>query len=90
MPLLGFSANYEIMPSWRTHASLRYLSVQLSETRGNIFSAEISTEYYFNDNWGIGASLATFDLDVEVKGIVTSTELSWDHSGIQIYAVVKY
>ena len=90
MPLLGLSANYEIIPSWRTHAALRYLSAQIGEYRGDIFVAEIGTEYYFNDNWGIGASFATFDLDVEVKGIIASTELNWDYSSIQLYAVVKY
>lgn len=90
MPLVGFSANYEITSSWRTHASLRYLSVQVGDIDGSIFSAEIGTEYYFNNNWGIGASLTSFDLDVEAKNIITNTALSWDHNGLQIYAVFKY
>ncbi|VAW61464.1 hypothetical protein MNBD_GAMMA08-1748 [hydrothermal vent metagenome] len=90
MPLLGLSINYEITPAWRTHASIRFLSVQLSETEGRIFSADIGGEYYFNDNWGMGLSLSSFDLDVEVKNIITSTSLGWAHNGIQIYAVFKY
>ena len=90
MPLIGISANYEISNSWRTHASLRYLSLQVDEIDGNILSAEAGTEYYFNDNWGIGASLAYFDLDIEVNGIISNSSLSWDHSGIQLYAVFKY
>lgn len=90
MPLIGLSANYEFSSSWRSHASLRYLSVQIDEINGNIFSAEAGSEYYFNDNWGVGASLAYFDLDVEAKGIISNSTLSWDHSGIQLYAVFKY
>jgi len=90
MPLIGLSANYEFSNSWRSHASIRYLSVQIDKINGNIFSAEAGSEYYFNDNWGIGASLAYFDLDIEVNGIISKSTLSWDHSGIQLYAVFKY
>lgn len=90
MPLIGFSANYEISPPWRLQASLRYLSVQIGDTDGRIFSTEIGTEYYFTDNWGIGASISSFDLTVEAKSIISNTLLNWDHNGIQIYAVFKY
>jgi len=90
MPLIGFSANYEIIPSWRSHAAVRYLSVQINETDGRIFSTEIGTEFYFNKNFGIGASLSAFTLQVNVKGIIANTALGWEHDGIQIYAVFKY
>ena len=90
MPLIGLSVNYEISSSWRSHASVRYLDVQIDEIDGSIFSAEAGSEYYFNDNWGIGASLAYFDLDIKVNGIISNSTLSWDHSGIQLYAVFKY
>lgn len=90
MPLIGFSADYEIIPSWRVHGSVRYLSVQLSDIDGRIFSAEVGTEYYFNNNWGVGASLAAFDLDVEVKRLYSSTALGWSHNGAQVYMIFKY
>ncbi|MCW8934839.1 MAG: hypothetical protein OQK98_08950 [Gammaproteobacteria bacterium] len=90
MPLFGLSASYEFSRSWRSHVSLRYLNVQIDETNGSIFSAEAGSEYYFNDNWGIGTSLAYFDLDIEVKDITSKTALNWNHSSIQLYTVFKY
>lgn len=90
MPLIGFSADYEIMPSWRVRGAIRYLRVQLNDIDGRIFSAEIGTEYYFSDNLGIGASLASFDLEVEVKNLYSSTALGWSHNGMQIYMIFKY
>lgn len=90
MPLIGVSANYEISPSWRTHAALRYLNVQLNDVDGRISSAEIGTEYYFNSNWGAGLSINYFDLNVEVNGLLSSTELGWAHNGVQIYLAFKY
>ncbi|RDH82893.1 MAG: hypothetical protein DIZ80_11535 [endosymbiont of Galathealinum brachiosum] len=90
MPLIGLSVNYEIMPSWRTHASFRYLDVLVNDISGRILSLEAGTEYYFNNNWGIGVSIATFELDVEAIGIIGSTALGWSHDGVQIYATFKY
>ncbi len=90
MPLIGFTADYEISPSWRTRASLRYLSLPVGNIDGSILSADAGTEYYFNNNWGVGASLAYFDMSVEVQGLANSAFFNWAHNGIQIYAVYKY
>lgn len=90
MPLFGLSANYEIIPNWRAHAAIRYLSLQVNEINGRIFSTEVGSEYYFNDNVGIGMSLTFFELDIEVERLISNTSLSWSHNGVQVYAVFKY
>ena len=90
MPLIGASAIYQVSPDWRTHAALRYLSVQLNDIDGRIASAEFGTEYYFNENWGAGLSINYFDLDIKTIGLLSSATLGWSHNGIQIYATFKY
>lgn len=90
MPLIGISANYEFSPAWRTHATFRYLSVQIGEIGGRILNAEIGGEYYFNDNWGAGLAVTYFDLDVNSQNIIANTTLGWSHEGVQIYAIFKY
>lgn len=90
MPLLGLSVDYEFSPAWRTHASVRYLSLQLGEIDGRILSAEIGGEYYFNKNWGAGVSMSTFDLSINSQGVFANTALGWSHEGVQIYAIFKY
>ncbi len=90
MPLFGLSATYEISPSWRANASARYFALQVSKVKGSIMSANISTEYYFNSNWGIGAGLSAFSLKVESANVVTSNFFEWSHNSAQLYAVYKY
>jgi len=90
MPLFGLDVNYELNANWRTRASFRYLAVQINEIDGEILSTELATEYYFNNNWGIGASVSAFNLNVNVEGIISTTSLTWAYDGIQLYAVYKY
>lgn len=90
MPLFGFSAAYEISPSWRANAAVRYFALQVSKVKGSIMSASVSTEYYFNANWGMGAGLSAFSLNVESANVVTSNSFEWSHSSAKLYAVYKY
>jgi len=90
MPLIGISGIYEITPDWRANAAIRFLSLQLNDVDGRIISTEIGTEYYFNDNWGAGLSLTYFDLNVDVRNLLSNLSLGWAHNGVQIYATFKY
>lgn len=90
LPLIGIRADYEITPSWRTQAAFRYLNVTVDNIEGEIFTVEIGTEYYFNRNWGLGASLAYVDLNIDITGVLLANSLGWSHDGIQIYGVFKY
>ncbi len=90
MPLLGLNAIYELNSDWRFQASMRYLSVKLNDVDGVIATAEIGAEYYFNSNWGVGMSLSYFDLDITVNSLLSNTNLSWGHNGVQLYATFKY
>jgi len=90
MPLFGLSANYEFSEHWRTRAAVRYLSVQVNDLQGEIFSADIALEYYFNNNWGIGMSLSTFNLDVGTENIISDASIGWSQDSAQIYGAFKY
>ncbi len=90
LPLFGISADYAITPSWRTRAAFRYLTVTVDNIEGEIFTVDIGTEYYFNRNWGLGASLEYVDLNVDITGVLLANSIGWSYDGIQIYGVFKY
>ena len=90
LPLIGIIFDYEIFPSWRTNASISFLSLTIDNIKGNILNAKIGTEYYFGQHWGVGASLGYFDLDVEINGLVFNNSFKWSHNGFQLYGVYKY
>jgi hypothetical protein len=90
LPILGLLLEYEINPSWRVHGTMRYLSVTINEYDGSVFNAEIGTEYFFNKSLGLGVSLTSFALEVDVESIVINGALRWNHNAAQLYMVYKY
>ena len=90
LPILGIVAEYEINPSWRVNGALRYLSVTISEYDGEVFNALVSTDYYFTKSLGVGLSLNSFSLEVDVESIILNGALKWAYNGAQLYVVYKY
>ena len=90
LPLIGFTASYEIMPRWIAHAAARYLDVTISDIEGRILNLNLSTEYYFTKHVGAGAALALFDVSVRHNGVVFYNTLTYEYSGLQAYLAFKY
>ena len=90
LPILGVTTEYEINPSWRLNAELRYLSVTINEYDGRVFNAVVGTDYYFTKSLGVGLSLSSFSLEVDVESIVLNGALTWAYNGAQLYLVYKY
>ena len=90
LPILGVTGEYEINPSWRVNGELRYLSVTIDEYDGRVFNAAIGTDYYFNKSLGVGLSLSSFSLEVDVESLILNGALKWAYNGAQLYVVYKY
>lgn len=90
LPLIGFTASYEINPKWKTHATARYLDVTISDIEGRILNLNLATEYYFTKHIGAGVALALFDVSVRYNGVVFFNTLTYEYSGLQAYMAFKY
>ena len=90
LPIFGVTGEYEINPSWRVNGELRYLSVTINEYDGRIFNATIGTDYYFTKSLGVGFTLSSFSLEVDVESIILNGALTWAYNGAQLYVVYKY
>jgi hypothetical protein len=90
LPLIGFSAGYEITPKWLTHAYARYLDVTISDIEGRILSLNLNTEYYITDYMALGVGYAAFDLSVSHSGVVTFNSLKYSYSGLRAYLKLRY
>lgn len=90
LPLIGFTAGYELNPQWIATASARYLDVTISDIDGRILNLNLSTEYYFTKHVGAGVSLALFDVSVRHNGVVFYNTLTYEYSGLQAYLAFKY
>ncbi|MGB5278477.1 MAG: hypothetical protein WBO73_03220 [Gammaproteobacteria bacterium] len=90
LPILGVTGEYEINPSWRLNGELRYLSATVNEYDGRVFNAVIGTDYYFTKSLGVGLTLSSFSLEVDVESIILNGALKWSYNGAQLYVVYKY
>jgi len=90
LPLIGLTLDYEINDSWRLKAGARFFDVTISDIDGYIFSSNLGTEYYFTRHFGLGATLALFNLSVKHNGVVFINTLTYEYSGAQLYLVYKY
>ena len=90
LPLIGLTLGYEFNDHWRLMAGARFFDVTISNIDGYIFSSSLRTEYYFTRHFGLGASLAAFDLSVKYNGVVFINTLGYEYSGAQLYLTWKY
>ncbi len=90
LPLIGLMGRYEINDSWRIRAQARIFDVTISDIDGYIFSANLGAEYYFTRHFGLGASVATFNLSVRHNGVVFINTLAYEYAGVQAYVALKY
>lgn len=90
MPLIGFTATHEFNPSWRIHGNARYLDLSINNVDGRILNLSAMADYFFTDHWGIGLSLATFEVNVRYEGIAFINNLTYSYEGAQVYLVMKY
>ena len=90
LPLIGLIGAYEFNDKWRVKAAARFFDVTISDIEGYIFSASLSTEYYFTRHIGLGASLASFDLSVKHNGVVFINTLAYEYAGLQAYMTFRY
>ena len=90
LPILGVAGEYEINPSWRLNGELRYLSVTIDEYDGRVFNAVLGTDYYFTKSLGVGLTLSSFSLEVDVESLILNGALKWSYNGAQLYVVYKY
>lgn len=90
LPLVGLTGIYELNSKVRFGGSARYLDVEINNIQGRILSLAVRSDYYFTKHFGVGLSLATFDLNVRQEGIVFNNELSWNYTGAQLFLAYRY
>lgn len=90
LPIVGLSASYEIKPQWLAHAYARYLDVAINDIDGRILSLIVKTEYFLTEHVAVGASYASFNVNVRQNGVVFINTLQYGYNGLQASLVLRY
>jgi hypothetical protein len=94
MPLIGLLYDYHFTPKWTAgvHGELFFLDLNDNTFAfsGTITNLRLHTDYWLFNNFGLGAAVNWFALDVEVDDSDWKGDLDYQYLGLQIFASVRF
>ncbi|WP_413291169.1 hypothetical protein [Bdellovibrio sp. HCB337] len=94
LPLISADFVYYFNPKWDFGVNIglfSYKTAQVNKTyQGNVATATISTDYWFADNFGVGAALNWFALDVDVEARLWNGTMNYQYWGPQLFLSAKF
>lgn len=94
MPLFGVRYDYYVTKRWHAGVHAQYFDISISEDTfsfaGSIANVRVSTEYWLYNNFGIGAAINYFSLDVDVDDSEWKGTFDYEYFGPQIYLVARF
>lgn len=94
LPMLGFSYEYRFSRRWTAGGNIQAFYLDLSDSTfafsGSLLSIGVKTEYWLMKNFGVGAALTYFNLDVDVEDTDWKGELDYQYFGPQIYLSLRF
>lgn len=90
LPLLGVSLAYQLSKRWELSGSFRYFEADIGDYNGNIYSAQLRTDYFLTDNFTMGLSMGTFNLDVTADDKEWEGNFGWDYTALQLYLSARF
>ena len=80
LPTLSLYYKHAFNDKWAFMADTGYFSANIDDYDGDIFAARVSVDYWFNENWGLGAGYNYVDIDLTVDGNIFDQryEVQWD------------
>ena len=94
MPLFGLLYDYHFTPKWTvgTHGEIFFLDISDNTFAfsGTITNLRVHTEYWLFNNFGLGAAVNWFALDVEVDDSEWKGDLDYQYLGLQVFANIRF
>ena len=94
LPLIGFSYEYRFTHRWTAGVMAEAFYLKASSDAfafsGSLLSLGVKTEYWLFNNFGIGAALNYFNLNVDVEDDDWKGALDYQYFGPQIYMTIRF
>jgi hypothetical protein len=94
MPLIGLLYDYHFTPKWTvgTHGEIFFLDISDNTFAfsGTITNLRVHTEYWLFNNFGLGAAVNWFALDVEIGDSDWKGGVDYQYLGLQLFASVRF
>ena len=94
MPLIGLLYDYHFTPKWTVgvHGEVFFLDISDNTLAfsGTIANLRLHTDYWLFNNFGLGAAVNWFALDVKVDDSDWKGELDYQYLGLQVFASIRF
>ncbi len=94
MPLFGLMFDYHFTPKWTVGTNAQIFFLDISDNTfsfsGTITNLRLNTDYWLFNNFGLGAAINWFALDVEVDDSEWKGDLDYQYLGLQLYASIRF
>ena len=91
-PLPTISAYYlhAFNEKWALMFDVGYFSADIDKYDGDIFAAQVSLDYWINENWGLGAGYSYVDLDLTVDESIFDQLYKVEYDSFFFYATFGF
>lgn len=94
LPMFGFSYEYRFSQYWTAGADFEAFYLDVSDDTfifsGSLLNIGVKTEYWMTKNFGVGAALSYFYLNVDVEDTDWKGELGYQYFGPQVYLSLRF
>ena len=93
LPLFGIRYDYYVNHRWTASAHGEVFNLDLTDEAlnfsGSLYNIRLSTDYWFTNNFGMGAAINWFNLDAEVDDTNWKGAIDYSYFGPQIYVQAR-
>ena len=93
LPLFGIRYDYHVNQRWTASVHGEYFALDLVDDEinfsGSLVNFRLSTDYWFTNNFGMGAAINWFELDAEVDDTNWKGAVDYTYFGPQIYVQAR-
>ena len=90
LPHLGGSISYKISPRWTAQASVLGFALALNQYSGSLVEVDAGASYQLSKNFGIGAGLKYFNLNLQAKETGRAAEFEYSFFGPAVFGYATF
>lgn len=94
LPLLGLFLDYYLTPRWTFGGRVEAFALELDDETfsfsGSIANVRLHTQYWIFNNFGLGAAVNWFKIDVDVDDEDWKGTVDYEYFGPQLYLTARF
>jgi hypothetical protein len=90
LPVFGLQAGYALSKDWLLGTKIGWFGLDYDDYSGELWDLGVSTEYWFNENFGVGLGYSHYSIDIAVDNGEFETAVDYTYDGLNVYITIRY